>query len=193
MSENDKAPAMTVRIPAPRVLAEAAARRPDSRTAEVLRALHRAKGTIAATEVPSNSPSAETLAWELHALRELLSRTSPVVEEAAQRLASCAGILERAALVPNEKLAEVQRSQDSVVRGLREAVHGLRRQMDILPAWRTWWTRHAAAWALVLVVLFGAGIALAWRAHSLAQSTHDILAQILENQTKALAAKTGKR
>ena len=192
MSENDKAPAMTIRIPAPRVLAEAAARRPDARTAEVLRALHRAKGTIAATEVPSNFPSVETLAWELHALRELLSRTSPVCEEAAQRLASCAGILERAAIVPNEKLADFQRSQDGVVRDPREAMHELKRQTDV-PAWRAWWTRHAAAWALILVVLLGAAIALAWRAHSLAQSTHDILEQILENQTKAQATKTGKR
>jgi hypothetical protein len=153
----------------------------------VLRALHRAKGTIAATEVPSNSPSVEALAWELRALRDLLPKTSPVFEQAAQRLASCAGILERAVIVPNEKLADFQRRQDGVVRELREAVHELKRQTDVLPAWRAWWTRHAAAWALVLVVFFGAGTALAWRAHSLAQSTHDILAQILENQTKAQA------
>jgi hypothetical protein len=52
MSEDDKAPAMTIRIPAPRVLAEAAARRPDARTAEVLRALHRAKGTITVQRDP---------------------------------------------------------------------------------------------------------------------------------------------
>ena len=125
MSEDDKAPAMTIRIPAPRVLAEAAARRPDARTAEVLRALHRAKGTITGTDVPTSSPSTETLAWELRALREWLSKTSPIVEEAAQRLASCAGILERAVIVPSEKLDDFQRSQDGAVRELREAVHGL--------------------------------------------------------------------
>jgi len=193
MSEDDKAPAMTIRIPAPRVLADAAARRPDARTAEVLRALHRAKGTIVGTGVPTSSPSTETLAWELRALRELLSKTSPVVEEAAQRLASCAAILERAVIVPSEKLAGFQRSQDGAVRELREALHGLTRQTDVLPAWRAWWARRVAAWGLVLVVLFGVGVGLAWRAHTLARNTHDILEQILENQTKAQAAKAGKR
>jgi len=43
------------------------------------------------------------------------------------------------------------------------------------------------------VILFGGGIALAWRAHGLAKSTRDILQQILENQTKAHATKAGKR
>lgn len=179
MSEDDTAPAMTIHIPAPRVLAEAAGRRPDARTAEVLRALHRAKGTIRGTDVPASSPSTETLAWELRALHE--------------RLASCAGVLERAVLVPSEKLADFQRSQDGAARELRESAHALKRQADVLAAWRAWWTRHAAAWAVVLVVLFGAGIALAWRAHELVQSTHDVLEQILENQTKAQAAKAGKR
>jgi hypothetical protein len=49
------------------------------------------------------------------------------------------------------------------------------------------------AWAMVLALFLAAGIALAWRAHALAQSTHDILEQILENQTRAQAAKGGKR
>ena len=193
MSEDDKAPAMMIRIPAPRVLAEAAARRPDARTAEVLRALHRAKGTIKGTDVPTSSPSKETLAWELRALRELLSKTSPVVEETAQRLASCTGLFERAVIVPNEKLADLQRSQDGAVRELRQALHGLTRQTDVLPAWRAWWARRVAAWGLVLMVLFGVGVGLAWRAHTLAQSTHDILEQILENQAKAHATRGGKR
>jgi hypothetical protein len=42
-------------------------------------------------------------------------------------------------------------------------------------------------------LVLAAGIALAWRAHALAQGTHDILQQILENQTKAQAAKALKR
>ena len=184
---------MTIHIPAPRVLAEAAGRRPDARTAEVLRALHRAKGTITGTDVPASSPSTETLAWELRALRELLSKTSPLVEETAQRLASCAGILERAVIVPSEKLADFQRSQDGAVRELREALHWLTGQTDVLPAWRAWWARRAAAWSLVLVVLFGLGVGLAWRVHTLAQRTHDVLEQILENQTNAQAAKARKR
>jgi len=189
MSEDDKAPAMTIRIPAPRVLAEAAGRRPDAR----LRALHRAKGTIGKTEVPTSSPSTETLVGELRALREWLSKTPPVVEEAAQRLASCAGILERALIVPSEKLADFQRSQDGAVRELREAVHALKRQADALAAWRAWWARHVAAFCLTIALLLVGGIGLAWKAHTLAKSTHDILAQILENQEKAQAAKAGKR
>jgi hypothetical protein len=179
MSEDDKAPAMTIRIPAPRVLAEAAAKRPDARTAEVLRALHRAKGTIMGTDVPASSPSTETLAWELRALHE--------------RLASCAGILERAVIVPSEKLADFQRSQDGAVRDLREAVHALKRQADALAAWRAWWARHVATFSLTVALLLAGGIGLAWKAHSLATSTHDILAQILANQESAQAAKAGKR
>ena len=51
---------------------------------------------------------------------------------------------------------------------------------------------YLVTWAAVLALVFGAGIALAWRAHALAQGTHDILQQILQNQ-KAQAAKGGKR
>jgi len=53
-----------------------------------------------------------------------------------------------------------------------------------------------ATWAVVLALVLAAGIALAWRAHAVAQSTHDILQQILENlenQIKAQAAKAPKR
>ena len=73
------------------------------------------------------------------------------------------------------------------------SVDGLRRQADVLASWRAWWTRQVATWAVVLALVLAAGIALAWRAHAVAQSTHDILQQILENQTKAQAAKGGKR
>jgi hypothetical protein len=48
-------------------------------------------------------------------------------------------------------------------------------------------------WAVVLTLVLAAGIALAWRAHAVAHSTYAILQQILENQTKAQAAKGGKR
>ena len=53
--------------------------------------------------------------------------------------------------------------------------------------------RQVATWGVVLAVVLAGGIALAWRAHTLARSTHDILQQILENQTKAQAAKATKR
>src|SRR5262245_21864488 len=190
---DDKAPETPLRVPAPRALDEDVAKRPDARTAEVLRALDRAKGTIGGTEVPIGSPSSETPVWELRAPGAWLSRMSPVVDDAAKRLASCAERLERAVVVPSEKLAEIQRHHGGIVRGLRESARALEHEADVFAAWRTWWTTHVAAWTLVLMALFGATLGLAWRAHTLAQSTHDILEQILENQTKAQAAKPGKR
>ena len=193
MSGDDKAPDMTVRIPSPRVLDEAAARRHDGRIAEVLRALHRAKGTIAEPTVPTSPRPMETLAWEVRSLREWLSKTSPVVEEAARRLASSAAIFERAVHVPSERLDDFQRSHDGAVRELREAVHALKRHADALAAWRAWWATHVAAVCLVIALLLAGGIGLAWRAHTLAKVTHDTLAQILENQERAQAAKAGKR
>jgi hypothetical protein len=193
MSDDETTSGMTIRIPAPRVFAEAVARNPDARAAEVLRALHRAKGTIVQTQAPTSSSSAEAIVGELRALREWLSTTAPVTEETAQRVASLADVLRRAVVVPSEKLADFQRGQDVVVRELRESVEGLKRQADVLAAWRAWWMRQAAAWAVVLAVLFGAGVTVAWRAHRLAQNTHDILEQILENQIKAQAAKDGNR
>ena len=51
---------------------------------------------------------------------------------------------------------------------------------------------YLVTWAVALALVFGAGIAFAWRAHAWAQGTHDILQQILQNQ-KAQAAKGGKR
>ena len=193
MSEDHTAPAVTIRIPAPRVVDEAAARTPDTRTTEVLRALQRARRTIVGAELPTSSPTTETLVRELQALREWLSMTSSVADEAARRLASCTGVLERVVVIPGEKLADFQRSHDGAVRELRESAHALKRQADVLAAWRPWWARHVFAWAIVLAVLLGGGIALAWRAHTLARSTYDILEQILENQAKAHVAKTGKR
>jgi hypothetical protein len=193
MGEDSKAPAMTIRIPAPRALAEAAARSPDARTAEVLRALHRAKGTLVGAEVPTSSPSTETLIRELQALREWLSTTSSATDALARRLGSCVTVLEQVVIVPSEKLAGFQRSQESVVRELRDAVHTLKRQADVLVTWRAWWTRRLATFSLVLALLLAGGIGQAWRAHALAKSTHEILAQILENQERAQAAKAGKR
>jgi hypothetical protein len=193
MSEDAKAPTTTVRVPGPRPVSEGVARSPDARTAEVLRALDRAKGTIGGSEVPTDCSSTGALFWELRALVASLARTTPVVEDAAKRLASCAGQLERAMVVPREKLAEFQRTQNGAYRELRESAQALERQADVLATWRTWWTRLVVAWTLFLMSLFGAALGLAWRAHTLAQSTHDILEQILENQTKAHAAPAGKR
>ena len=193
MSEDEKPPGMTIRIPTPRVLLpEAAARSLDPRTAEVLRALDRAKGTIVKTALPTSFPSAANLVRDLRALREALATTTPITEQTAKSLASSARILERVVVVPSETLADLQRGQEIAVRELRESVHGLRHQADALAAWRAWWTRQVAVWGVVLALIFTAGMALLWRAHSLAQTTHDILEQILGNQTQAKAAKGGK-
>jgi len=192
MSEDEKPPGMTIRIPAPRVLPPETTWSLDPRTAEVLRALDRAKGTIVKTALPTSFPSAANLVRDLQALREALAKTTPVTEETAKSLASSARVLERVVVVPSEKLADLQRGQEIAVTELRESVHGLKREAGALAAWRAWWTRQVAVWCVVLALLFTAGMALLWRAHSLAQTTHDILEQILENQTQAKAAKGGK-
>jgi hypothetical protein len=170
-----------------------AAPSPDPRTAEVLRALSRAKGTVGRTEVTVGPPSPEELAGELHGLREWLLRTTPLTDDTAQSLASTARILERAVGVAAEKLTGLQRNQDSLVRELRETTHELKRQADVLAAWRAWWARQIATWGVVLALTLAGGIGLAWRAYRLAQGTQDILEQILENQAKARAGKSGKR
>jgi len=193
MSEDEKGPGMTIRIPAPRVLAEAAAPRLDPRTAEVLRSLDRAKGTIARMEVPTAAPSVADLAREMRALREGLSQTTPNIEATTQSLDSTARALERVVALAGERLADFQRGRDGAVSELRVSVDRLIRQADVLAAWRAWWTRQVATWAVVLTLVLAAGIAFAWRAYAVAQSTHDILQQILENQTKAQAAKATKR
>lgn len=146
-----------------------AARSLDLRTAEVLRYLDRAKVTIAKTQ------------------------TSPSIDATAESVESTARVIEAVVAVAREMLADFQRGQDRAISELRVSVDGLMRQADVLSAWRTWWTRQVATWALVLALILAAGTGLAWRAYGLAQSTHDILQQILENQTKAQAAKAGKR
>lgn len=193
MSEDEKSPGLTIRFPVPRVLLpEAPARSLDPRTAEVLRALDRAKETVVKADLPISLPSAADLPCELRALRDALAKTTPVTEETAKSLVSSARALERV-VVPSEKLADLQRGQEGSVRELREAVHALKRQGDALAAWRAWWARQVAAFCLVIALLLAGGIGLAWRAHTLARTTHDILAQILENQERAQAAKAGKR
>jgi hypothetical protein len=149
--------------------AEAPGSRLDRRTAEVLRCLDRAKVTIAKTQ------------------------TSPNIEATTESLESTTRVIEAVVAVAREMLADFQRGQDRAVSDLRVSADGLMRQTDVLAAWRGWWTRHVAAWAVVLALVLAAGVGLAWRAHALAQSTHDILLQILENQTKAQAAKAVKR
>ena len=141
----------------------------DPRAAEVLRFLDRARGTIAKTQ------------------------PNLTVEATAESLDSTARVLERVVAMAGERLADFQRGQDGAARELRVSVDRLIRQADVFASWRAWWMRQVAIWGVALAVVLAGGIALAWRAHTLAQSTHDILQQILENQTKAQTAKATKR
>jgi hypothetical protein len=165
----------------------------DARTAEVLRCLDRAKGTIANTAVAARLVSAACVADELRGPGQAPSQAMPDAEAMARSLDSAVRVLERVVVIASDGLTDLQRGQDAAVRELRDSIHALLRQVDVLAAWRSWWTRQIAAWALLLTLLFAGGVALAWRAHALAQNTHDILDQILENQTRAQAAKTTKR
>lgn len=92
MSEGEKPQGMTIVIPAPRVLAEAVALDRDPRTAEVLRALQRARGTVAKADEPAAAKTPEKaiagLQNEIRALREDLSKATSQLDEMAQRLAS---------------------------------------------------------------------------------------------------------
>src|SRR5207247_9469984 len=128
MSEDEKPPGMTIRIPAPRVLLPEGTRSLDPRTAEVLRALDRAKGTIVKTALPTSFPSAANLVRDLRALREALATTTPITDQTAKSLASSARILERVVVVPSETLADLQRGQELAVTELREPVRVLRHQ-----------------------------------------------------------------
>jgi hypothetical protein len=149
--------------------AEAAAPSLDPRTAEVLRFLDRAKGTIAKAQ------------------------PHLTIEATAESLDSTVQALERVVATASQRLTDFQRGQDGAVRELRVSVDRLIHQADVLASWRAWWMKQVATWSVVLALVLAGGVALAWRAHALAQSTHDILQQILENQTKAQAAKAPKR
>lgn len=115
------------------------------------------------------------------------------LEAIAESLDSTARVVESVVAAAGERVADLQRGQDGAIRELRVSVNPLGRQAEVVTAWRSWRTKHTAAWAVVLALALAAGVALAWRAHALAQSTHDVLQQILENQAKAQAAKGGTR
>jgi len=161
---------------------------PDPRTAEVLRALQRARGMVASA--PRSS--------DLSPLRELLSNEGRASQDVTERLASSVRFLETALVTATEKLADFQRSQDRTLRELHEAVQTLKHEADVLAGWHAWGTRRVAAWGLILGVVVGAAVALSWRTHAVALRTHAVLEQILENQVQAAkiqaqAVKGGRR
>lgn len=171
---------------------ESANASPDPRTAEVLRALQRARGMVANAGHLDSAPAAAR-SPELPPLREVPSNGGGASQDVVERLASSARFLETALVAATQKLTDFQRSQDRSVRELHEAVQGSKRQAAVLAGWHAWGTRRVAAWGVILGLLVSAAVALSWRTHAVALSTHAVLAQILENQARAQAAKSGKR
>jgi hypothetical protein len=162
---------------------EKASTNPDSRTAEVLRALQRARGMVATGA--SRTPEIVPRAWPAdggHASQEVL-----------ETLASSVRFLETALVTASEKLSDFQRSQDRAVQELRGSVRDLEQQADVLAGWYAWGVRRVTTWGAILALLVVGAVALSWRTHAVAGSTHAVLEQILENQARAQAAKSGKR
>jgi hypothetical protein len=139
---------------------EAANKRPDPRAAEVLRALQRARGMVANAE--------------LHPLREVPSNGSRASQD-VESLASSVRFLEAALVAATEKLTDFQRSQDRAVRELRESMQGLKHQTDALAGRHARGARRVAAWGAILGLLVAAAVALSWRTHAVARSTHTVL------------------
>ncbi len=161
---------------------------PDPRTAEVLRALQRARVVVA--NAPLNSAPVAARSPEPPALREVPANGGrPSQDVVVDRLASSVRFLEAALVAANDKLTEFQKSQDRTVRELQESVQGLKHQADMLAGWHAWRTRRVAAWRVILGVLIGAVVALSWQTRAVALRTHAVLEQILENQAHIQAAK----
>src|SRR5262245_8192594 len=94
----------------------AATESPDPRTAEVLRALGRAKGTVGRVEGSTGSTAPLEPIGESQVLREWLWRTTAGNEDTAQSLAATSRLLERVVGAAGEKLGDLQRHQDAIVR-----------------------------------------------------------------------------
>jgi hypothetical protein len=164
---------------------------PDPRTAEVLRALQRARGMVANAGPLSSAPVAAR-SPELPPLREVPSNGSRASQD-LKSLASSVRFLETALVTATQKVTDFHRSQDRAVRELRESMQGLKHQTDALAGRHARGARRVAAWGAILGLLVAAAVALSWRTHAVALSTHAVLEQILENQAQAQAARSGRR
>jgi hypothetical protein len=170
---------------------EEASTNPDPRTAEVLRALQRARGMVAnggpQVSVPGASRTPETLP------RGLPANGGHSSQDVLESLASSVRFLETALVNAGEKLSDFQRSQDRAVQELRASVQDLKHQADVLAGWYTWGARRVTTWGAILALLVAGAVALSWRTHAVAVNTHTVLQQILENQARTQAAKSGRR
>jgi hypothetical protein len=147
---------------------------PDPRTAEVLRALQRAKGMVANAGPLSLAPVAAR-SPELPPLREVPSNGGRTSQDVVESLASSVRFLETALVTATEKLTDFHRSQDRAVRELRESMQGLKHQTDALAGRHARGARRVAAWGAILGLLVAAAVALSWRTHAVARSTHTVL------------------
>ena len=169
---------------------ETADTNPDPRTAEVLRIVQRAKGSVA-NAGPASAPPASDRSSGLP--RGVRSTAAPPVQDLAENLLLSWRALETALVTTTKTLADVQRSQDRAVQELRGSVQAFRQQADALAGRRAQSATRVAAWRVLLAFLITATAALSWRTQAVAVKTHAILEQILENQARAQAAKSGKR
>src|SRR5262245_61821661 len=193
MSEETVIPGVTIHLPQLLQLAEAAAARTDPKTAEVLRALQRARGAATNGDGPSVSRSVDDAMARLHddvrAIKDAVSQGTLLPEQTAQRLESSARAVERGLGVMTEKAADFQRAQDGATRTWGESVRALKQETAVLSEWQAWWTRRVSVFAVLALLLFALQAAVVWRAYSLAEDTHDALVQILENRAKAQGSK----
>jgi len=159
----------------------------DRRAAEVLRVLERARGNVGAPDVPTlrmvEPAKGET------AVRLVLSTADHAAEAAAESLVTSARALESVVVPATQRLADLQRTEERILRELSESVQALRRQTEVLVAWRACLGSHVAGWGLILALLASTGIAIAWRSREVALRTQGVLEQILENQAQLQAAK----
>ncbi len=160
----------------------------DRRAAEVLRVLERARGNLATPDVPTLRTTLEPQQGEV-AVRLVLSTANPAAEAAAASLVASAHALESLVVAATQKVADVQRAEERGLRELSESVQALRRQTEVLGAWRARLGRHVAAWGLILALLSGTAVVVAWRSREVALRTQGVLEQILENQAKVRAAR----
>ncbi len=167
--------------------------RPDARTAEVLRALQRAKGTVANTPL-SSAPLEDRLpkAAAVECVPSRLNGGRPA-QDPMESVAASLRALEHALVTATAKLADVQRAQDGAVREIRGSVQGLKRHADVVASWSACSTRWVIAWGVILALLIVAVATLSWRTHEVVLNTDAVLEQILENQARGQASKSGKR
>lgn len=160
----------------------------DRRAAEVLWVLERARGNLAMPDGPALRATVQPQPGEV-AVRLVLSTANPAAEAAAESLVASAHALESVVVAATQKLADLLHTEERILRELTESLQASNRHTEVLGAWRSRLGSQVAAWGLILALLTGTGIAVAWRSREVALRTQGVLEQILENQAQLRAAK----